>query len=251
MYGFLCNPFSVTSQIKASKVQVQSTISDGDKSALDDADVSLMDSSLPTQSRPKPKFSLFRKASIQTLTDELCSFVMDIRWNHEAYQQFERKLLDSRGSFLTYTFDFSPLSPKSKLVKLLRQEFELNSNLWFSVEDIDNSVLSMTVLLENYFECPPNFDQSSPYNQNCFTSLEYTFICSVRWGRVLNFAEICVLNDSCYRISCLPAYGASIRWFLQQLLHHTSHIYLMCENFSQRCFSCIHWWAKKNDWHVA
>jgi hypothetical protein len=202
MYGFLCNPFSVTSQIKASKVQVQSTISDGDKSALDDADVSLMDSSLPTQSRPKPKFSLFRKASIQTLTDELYSFVMDIRWNHEAYQQFERKLLDYRGSFLTYTFDFSPLSPKSKLVKLLRQEFELNSNLWFSVEDIDNSVLSMTVLLENYFEYPPSFDQSSPYNQNCFTSLEYTFICSVRWSRFVNFVDTCVLNDSCYRTSC-------------------------------------------------
>lgn len=176
----LCNPFIVTSQIKASKVQVQSTLADKrTPGEIDDEFDDSMEMSLPSHSRAKPKHSVFGKSSFQNLSDEIFSFVMDIRWNYETYQEFEKQLLDARGAFLTYMFDFTPINPKSKLVKILRQEFELNSTVTFVPEDIDNALLSLTMLLENYYEFPDGFNSKSAYNQNCFTSLEYAFICTV------------------------------------------------------------------------
>lgn len=177
----LCNPFVITSQIKASKIQVQIINQDNSENSvhMNDPDNSLMETSVSTNAKNKPKFSLFRKSNILNLSDELFSFIMDIRWNYDTYQEFEKNILSSKEASLSYVFEFTPSNPKSILVKMLRQEFELNPNVSFSVEDLDNALQSLTTLVENYFEFPPGYDSQSPYNLNCFTSLEYVYICTV------------------------------------------------------------------------
>lgn len=172
----LCNPFLVTSQVKTSKVQVQQAkylINSAD----DDEDSKLLDQSQSGNLKTKPKTSSRKSNSLE---EEIFNFILDLKWNHDTYQQFEENLLGASGSYLCYEFEFHQMTFSYKLVKVMRQEFELNNLVIFTREDLDISLKCLLQLIENYAEFPVGHDPTSPFNGNCFTSLEYAFICVVR-----------------------------------------------------------------------
>jgi hypothetical protein len=170
----ICNPFGVTAQVKSSKINTYAIKLNEEEDELNKEIFQLKIKSKPSSLRHTTQ------ASANLLQDEVFAFVLDIKWSNCIYQEYEELLLANPFSLAMYFYDYHQVQTTQSLVKLLRNSFEGNkSSKNFSSNEFLEAFFALNQLLNTYQEYPPGFDISSPYNGNCFTSLEYTFICTV------------------------------------------------------------------------